>query len=273
MAQLNYFQNRPKVAPIDDHEYLNRLKLVQEPASYSFLKKIHRAHLLHIPFENLDLHYGKKVVLEIKKIYQKVILNHRGGFCYELNALLYHLLARLGFQAFLGSARVFQAEELSPEFDHMVVFVQLPEGLFLCDVGFGSLFSEPKEIILHKVQLDYTQYYRFEHTPDEEWVLRKSLDNSEYMSIYLFSLQPREMIEFIPRCNFHQESENSHFRKQKLITQLFNEGRITLTDRLLKMQVYGETVEKVIMNEDEFLSMLHEHFHIDPQKLLRQLFD
>ncbi len=273
MSDLNYFQTRPKVPPIDADLYLKRIGVQKDEPSLAFLKKIHRAHLLQIPFENLDIHYQRKIILDINSIYDKIIRHRRGGFCYELNGLLYHLLARLGFRAFLGSARVFQDGSISPEFDHMVVFVSLDEGNFLCDVGFGELFSEPKRLVTGDVQLDYTRYFRFEHNPDGEWLLRKSNDNSLYESIYVFTLQPRQMIEFLPRCNFHQESDQSHFTKQKLITQLFSEGRITLTDRKIKRSLYGEQKEREILNEDEFLAQLQEIFKINVRSLLRQKFN
>jgi len=65
---------------------------------------------LHIPFENLDIHYNKHIKLNIDSIYQKIIENKRGGFCYELNSLFYELLISLEFNAKMISARVFDTK-------------------------------------------------------------------------------------------------------------------------------------------------------------------
>jgi len=45
-------------------QYLQRLQVKKtENPSYSFLSKLQEQHLLTIPFENLDIHQGKKIVL------------------------------------------------------------------------------------------------------------------------------------------------------------------------------------------------------------------
>lgn len=270
--KFNYFQTRPKLISIDAKAYLERLNLELGKPDLKFLRKIHRAHLLTIPFENLDIHYGKKIVLDIRQIFEKVIGRNRGGFCYELNSLLYHLLSQLGYDAFIASARVFEKEGLTPEYDHMVLIVVLDNEHYLVDVGFGgSIFTEPKKIN-KQPQLDYTEYYRFTKDPDDYFVLQKSKDGSDYRSIYRFDLVPREMIVFLERCNYHQESPASNFKQTKLITQLFREGRITLTDRQLKMNWEGEKKEFPISHEDEFLAKLQEYFGVDTQSLLRQQF-
>ncbi|MEO9475353.1 MAG: arylamine N-acetyltransferase [Cyclobacteriaceae bacterium] len=267
--QLNYFQTRSKAKPIAVEPYLKRIGLTKEEPSLAFLKKIHKAHLLSIPFENLDIHYGPKILMDIDLIFEKVVHQRRGGFCYELNALLYHLLSHLGFECFLISANV-KGENNSwgPDFDHMAVVAKVSDKAWLLDVGFGKLFVEPKPLTLNTPLLDYNTYFKFEVDPDDRYVLKKSLDNSVYESVYKFDLKRREFIEFLPMCNYHQESEKSHFTQKKLITQLFRNGRITLTDRKIRFDLKGDTEEKPILNEDEFLSKLEHHFGINSRNLI-----
>ena len=69
-------------------------------------------------------------------------------------------------------------------------------------------------------------------------------------------------------CDYHQSSPDSYFTQQKLITKLTPEGRVTLTERALKVQALGEKSEVPIMNEDEFLSKLEQHFDIDYRNLI-----
>lgn len=271
--RLNYFQTQSKIKAIETEAYLERLGLDSELHDLNFLKKIHKAHLLNIPFENLDIHYHKKIMLDIQRIFQKVIREKRGGFCYELNGLMYHLLSNLGYECRLLSAKVNGKEGWGQDFDHMIVLVELNNEKWLVDVGFGNLFVEPKKLVLNVPQLDYNYYYKFETDPDDNWILKKSRDNSTYNTIYMFDLKPHELIEFLPMCNFHQESEKSMFTQNKLITQLFRNGRITLTDRKLKLELNGEIDEKPIMNEDEFISKLEQYFHIDGRSLIMRRFE
>lgn len=271
--RLNYFQTQSKIKAIETEAYLERLGLDSELHDLNFLKKIHKAHLLNIPFENLDIHYHKKIMLDIQRIFQKVIREKRGGFCYELNGLMYHLLSNLGYECCLLSAKVNGQDGWGQDFDHMIVLVELNNEKWLVDVGFGNLFVEPKKLILNVPQLDYNYYYKFETDPDENWILKKSRDNSTYNTIYMFDLMPHALIEFLPMCNYHQESVKSMFTQNKLITQLFRNGRITLTDRKLKLELNGEIDEKPIMNEDEFISKLEQYFHIDGRSLIMRRFE
>ena len=49
------------------------------------LQKIHRHHLFSIPFENLDIHFGKEITLSIPNFYTKIVEHKRGGFCFEID--------------------------------------------------------------------------------------------------------------------------------------------------------------------------------------------
>ena len=57
--------------------YLNKLGLKREEPSIGFLKKLHKQHLLTIPFENLSIHYGSRIVLDIDRIFGKIIPGNR----------------------------------------------------------------------------------------------------------------------------------------------------------------------------------------------------
>ncbi len=67
-------------------------------ADLESLKFLQRQHLLTVPFENLDIHWKRPIVLDGNHFYDKIIGDKRGGFCYELNGLFYELLAEIGFQ-------------------------------------------------------------------------------------------------------------------------------------------------------------------------------
>jgi len=79
---------------------------------------------MNIPFENLNVYYGINV--DLGKLFDKIILNQRGGFCYELNWPFHELLLALGFDAKVASARVYDHKNgYGKEFDHMVIIVRI----------------------------------------------------------------------------------------------------------------------------------------------------
>src|SRR6266513_1841641 len=88
----------------------------------NLLRDLHRAHLFAIPFENLDIAFGREIICDEDAFLRKIIERHRGGFCYELNGAFAALLRSLGFQVSLLSARVPREDgSLSPEFDHLTL--------------------------------------------------------------------------------------------------------------------------------------------------------
>ena len=79
--------------------YLHRINYRGEQTpTAATLCQLHRAHLLAAPFENLDIHLGRPIVLDQDALFDKIVRRRRGGFCYELNGLFALLLRELGFE-------------------------------------------------------------------------------------------------------------------------------------------------------------------------------
>jgi len=249
---------------MDSRAYLERIGyLGPTRPNVNVLRRLHRRHLLSIPFENLDIHLGWPIVLSEKGFYDKIIKHHRGGFCYELNGLFASLLDELGFKVLMLSARVARKNGgFSPDFDHMTLLVQLKHP-WLVDVGFGDSFTEPKRLDMRGPQADHGKEYRF--TRRDGWTLlsRKLKRNGVWEPQYLFSGRPRKLEEFVPRCRWQQTSPRSPFRKGRLCTRLTPKGRLTLTDTKFIVTRGSEKVERLVRNPEEFAVLLRRHFGID----------
>jgi len=268
---LNHFQTRPKVAPINTTAYLKELGLTKEQPSINYLRRLHRLHLMRYPFENLDVHFRRKIMIDIRKIYGKIVPTKRGGFCYELNLLFYHLLVHLGYECHLLSARVYNAETKTygPEYDHMAILVKVQDDLYLCDVGFGDGIVFPKLLATDRLQMDANRYFSFSVDPDDNYFLRRTHDTVNFEPVFQFQLKPREPIEFIDMCDYHQSNPQSTFVGKKIITMLTEDGRITLTDNKLKIAELGEVLEIPVLNDDDFYVKMEEQFGIAYQSLLQ----
>lgn len=124
--------------------YLNRIgyRGPSDPTSET-LRILHSTHLQTVPFENLDISRSGPIVLDEDNVLHKIVDEHRGGFCYELNSASAALLRALGFQVTLLSGRVARPDgSESPEFDHLALRVDM-EQPWLADVGFGDSFLKP----------------------------------------------------------------------------------------------------------------------------------
>jgi len=83
---------------MDVGAYLNRIGFDGAPRQRAdTLRALHAAHLETVPFENLDIHLGRPIVLDEAAFFDKIVRRGRGGFCFELNGLFAALLRALGF--------------------------------------------------------------------------------------------------------------------------------------------------------------------------------
>jgi N-hydroxyarylamine O-acetyltransferase len=244
--------------------YLRRLNYsgTVEPALKN-LRALHRAHVLHIPFENLDIHYPQRILLEPDRFFDKIVRRQRGGFCYEQNGLLYEILQLLGYQASLISASVYQPdlEGFGPPAAHVAILVELENRQWLVDVGFGSSFPEPLLLEKDQTQEQDGVLYVMSSTKDETWILDRSFDGgNSYTPMYEFDLIPRKLSAFQEMCDFHQSSEASPLFRKKLVSIARPGGRITLTSSHLIITQNSRRQEMEIRDEADFREKLRQYF-------------
>jgi N-hydroxyarylamine O-acetyltransferase len=105
------------------------------------LRGLVAAHAMSIPFECIDPLLGRPPALDSESLRRKLIEDGRGGYCCEQNMLFRAGLQMLGFQVTSLLARVIHgaAADAPRPATHMVLRVNLPEGPFLADVGFGGM--------------------------------------------------------------------------------------------------------------------------------------
>ena len=92
-----------------------------------------------IPYENLDILAGKPVSLDAEDIYRKIVTEHRGGYCFELNALLHGMLSEMGFAVESRFARYLRGESTIPFRRHRIVVVTLDGTEYMLDIGVGQI--------------------------------------------------------------------------------------------------------------------------------------
>jgi len=226
------------------------------------LRALHRAHLISVPFENLDISLGHTITAQEESILHKVIALRRGGFCYELNGAFAALLRALGFQVTLLSARVARANGgEGPEFDHLTLRVDLEQN-WLADVGFGDSFLEPLRLEADAEQQDPAGAFRLVRDANR-WHLHRAEPGTGWKPQYSFSLEPRELGEFAGMCHYHQTSPNSSFTQNRICSRATPDGRITLSEMKLIVTRNGEREERGLTSDEERISVLQEQFGVE----------
>src|SRR5260370_28542282 len=109
--------------------YLARIGATRSPVlDAAAVRRLHRSHLMSVPFENLSIHLGEAVSLAGDELAAKIVRRRRGGFCYELNGAFALLLEALGATVMRLAARVYGGGRLGPPVDHPALAALLPVG-------------------------------------------------------------------------------------------------------------------------------------------------
>lgn len=244
-------------------KYLQRInyKGSLEP-NLNTLSILQKQHLLNIPFENLDIHNKISIKLSIQKIFDKIINQNRGGFCYELNGLFYELLNSIGFEVKMVSARVFdQNKGYGKEYDHLAIITKINDAEYLTDVGFGEFTFEPLKLQLGLVQKDQRGNFKIDKF-ENGYLKVCRIENEKSTPEYIFKNKERELKEFTEMCMFHQTSSDSHFTSKKLITLPTENGRVTISGDIIKIKELETTAERTFKNEEEYERELWNRFKI-----------
>jgi len=249
---------------MNKEKYLKRIgaKASESKADLDFLKTLQKNHLFSVPFENLDIHIGREITLDLGRFYTKIVKDKRGGFCYELNGIFNELLRALGFMTKIVSSRVADNEgKFGKEYDHLAIIVDIDGEQYLADVGFGDFVTEPLLLKLGAEQQDPSGVYRILGFEDDYLEVQKKKSES-WERQYAFQNVNRELKEFADMCVFNQTSPESHFTQGKLCSILTAEGRKTLTDKKFIVLKDGTREEAGVGSNREFDEILKREFGI-----------
>lgn len=246
--------------------YLSRINF-KSPVllNHETLCSLHRAHMLAVPFENLDIvPLKRQIQLDRQSLWDKIIVRRRGGFCYELNGLFAWLLKEIGFEVTYLNGRVYNRDgKRGRNFDHLTLQVGIPNrpDRWIADVGFGDSFLEPLVFNDAKDQTQGLRAYRLEPFEDGLDMLQRDYAGT-WKRQYFFDLQPRKFPgDYEDTCLFHQTSPLSTFTRGSVISISTMDGRITLDDDHLIVTKNGQREERSVSSKER-PDLLSEYFDV-----------
>ncbi len=130
------------VAQFDQSAWLKRIGYCgpTTPTLETLIRLI-LAHSHSISYETLDIMLGRPPKLDVASLQSKMITGKRGGYCFEQNMLFREGLRSIGYRITSMQGRVVRGLEIDAQRTaiHMLLQVELPEGTYLADMGFGNL--------------------------------------------------------------------------------------------------------------------------------------
>jgi N-hydroxyarylamine O-acetyltransferase len=224
------------------------------------LRSLHRAHLLAVPFENLDIHLGHRIILNEAALYEKIVVRKRGGFCYELNGLFAALLSQMGFQVSIFSTYIpVERGGCGLKYDHLTLLVDTGER-WLVDVGYGDAYRLPLRLDDDREQFGaLDKSYRFANL-DGQWGLWSRLKDGDPFLEYTLQLDPLELSDFQEPCDYYQDAPGSYFTQGPICSRATDDGMISLTGDRLIVTSHGQRQEIPLFEKRDFTRCLIENF-------------
>lgn len=238
--------------------YLDRIGY-QGPrlATRQVLFDVHRAHLRAVTYENLDIHLGRILTVDTPHIFDKIVTQYRGGWCYEMNGLLAWALGELGFSVTLLASAV-NREKLGDkaERNHLILLVQL-EQPWLVDVGFGNGFLQPLPLKPGRYTQGFLTYELAQN--DTHWFF----SNHQYGGPgYDFTLQPQAFHDFADKCYELQTDPASGFVRVVVCHRFTPSGLITLRGAVLRTITDIGVRDETIRDDTTYRHVIREQFDL-----------
>jgi N-hydroxyarylamine O-acetyltransferase len=254
-------------AGFDQDAWLNRIGYKGSRApTLQTLRGLVDAHSAAISYESIDVLLGRPPKLDLDSLQRKMIASRRGGYCFEQNFLFRAGLRSLGFDVTSLQARVVRGlaiDAARPMF-HMVLLVNLPEGRYLADVGFGNLApTAPLDLTPDLEQDTPHEVMRFIRMDDELTLQSRLGDRWEH--IYRVVLLPRFDAEY-EICSWYAASHPDSPYRCNLIAARPGPGktRITLFNARLNVRhANGDVERRTLVDTAEYRDVLTETFGID----------
>ncbi|SET76116.1 N-hydroxyarylamine O-acetyltransferase [Pseudomonas sp. NFR09] len=246
--------------------YLQRLGYDTPPApTLQTLQALQLRHVCSFAFENLSSLIRLPVPIDLPSVEQKVLLDGRGGYCYELNQMFLALLQELGFEARGITGRVVMggAPDARTARTHRLSLVTLDGVRYITDVGFGGMVpSSPLQLDTEAVQATAHEPYRLTFDGQGSYTLWAQVAE-EWRGLYVFDLQVQADIDYEIGNWYVSTHPDSVFVGQLKVARLAPGKRHTLNNTHYAIHSLDRPSEKrTLGSADEVVQVLTETFRI-----------
>lgn len=257
--------------------YLERIAYAGDlECTFENLSKLHFQHLLNIPYENLDLINGVPLKLDKESLYKKIVENHRGGYCFELQGAFYYLLRTLGYKVIQYAGRFMDEPWHIQMRRHRILVVELEDKQYVCDVGVCEEAPRyPLELKADIIQTDGVSEYRYENDEFYGWALYQKCKGKEWKPIVGFTEEPQIDEDYVMPSFYCEQHPESDFNKYMWASIFTEDSNCTILRNDFRIFRGGNTTEtKTIESDDEAVKMLKGIFKIDvPDEYSQFIYD
>jgi N-hydroxyarylamine O-acetyltransferase len=216
-------------------------------------------HPSQIPFESLDPFLGIPVDLDPAALQAKLIGARRGGYCQEHNSVFHDVLATLGFTVTALAARVvWSFKGQAAPLTHRLTRVDLPEGRFIADVGFGG--NTPTAPLRLEPGIEQTTPHGTYRLAFEREFMELQLRlNDCWEAMYRFTLAPQTRVDFEVANWYTSTNPHSLFTQNLIVCRVVDSTRVNLRNSSLAIrQPDGRAEQHVLAGATDLQRVLED---------------
>ena len=241
--------------------YLNQLN-IKKVETLDDITLLIQAHLANFAFASTKVLLKEEIPLELESIYNNIVVNKRGGYCFEHNKLFFEVLKDLGFDVKFYLARVVNNGSHDVPQTHRFTLLKFNKKNYLVDVGIG--FRSPTGPILFSTEVTTTplgQRYYIKTFEDNTYAL--VIDEDEPFILTTFDLK---------RCS-EADFEMGHFYSHKhpcaafvnnLVISLFTNREIRSLRNSDYIKLYKDHQEEITIESlEQFSTILKEELNLN----------
>ncbi|HZQ61482.1 MAG TPA: arylamine N-acetyltransferase [Casimicrobiaceae bacterium] len=248
----------------DIDAYLERIQWGGSTAHrYDTVAGLLRAHIEHIPFENLDVLLGRGVRLDAQSLQDKLVRARRGGYCFEHASLLAAALEALGFAPAPHTARVVMVvpKEQSPR-THMFLTIVLAEGTFVLDPGFGRTAPRVPVPLQEGAEACAENEVHWMAREGGLWMLR-TRDGDRVVDCWVSEVAPDNAVDFEMGNHFVSTYPSSPFVNRLMLRAYTPAGQVTVMDRDVTQRTGSQARTSVLTDRNALRALVRRDFGFD----------
>ncbi|BES97027.1 Hypothetical protein NTJ_09839 [Nesidiocoris tenuis] len=157
----------------------------------NLLKSLVYNHVSNINYQNYDLLTGKEILdMTPNGLLQRLLVDRRGGMCYETSELMFYVLFKLGFDVRRVAVSVLNDTNYDPTepLVHNILIVHLDGKMYLVDIGFGyNSIRWPVEFDFEKTEEKFViPGEKYQLICEEDYYQLNLFIKDRYASLYRF---------------------------------------------------------------------------------------
>jgi N-hydroxyarylamine O-acetyltransferase len=241
-----------------------------QQADRANLDRLIAAQLQCVPFENVDVLLQRPILLDADSVFAKVVERGRGGYCFEINSLFARLLLSFGYRVSLLGARVrwgLASDAPTSMLAHLLLRVELNEGSFIVDIGFGGPTPPCALPLKGRDGLSDCPYVLQAPSAEQPLYQMLALQNEQWQSMYQFDLQPQVWVDHIARSWYTSTHPESIFLNTLMCARSQGAERLSLSNQNFTRRYQdGRVEQRPIASAGQLVELLTEEFglRLDP---------